>query len=78
MLRMQQDLPPVEKTEKEHTKMDSQLARIYKAAASGDPLSGSASAHLSPDGKSVQIILEMASADSPVPGKPRHNSRDQL
>ena len=61
-----QDLPPPEWTEKEPTKMDSQLADLYEDALADLPMHRSP-LPISADAQRVQVILEMVSEDAPVP-----------
>lgn len=60
-----QDLPPEENAEKEHTNMNSELARIYKAALAGEQQEGGAEP--SSDTERVQVVLEMVSPDAAIP-----------
>ena len=62
-----QELPPAEQSEKKHVNMDSRLADLYEDAVSGGQAAPDSTLPLSSDSQRVQVILEMASSDAPVP-----------
>lgn len=63
-----QEMPPVDLGEKKYHNMDSRLAAMYEKMLAGDGSGASDSAvPLNSGPERVQVILEMASADAPIP-----------
>ena len=63
-----QEMPSIDTGEKKYPNMDSRLGSMYEKMLAGDDQRTSDSAvPLSSDGGMVQVILEMVSADAPIP-----------
>lgn len=63
-----QEMPTIDLEEKKYSNMDSRLASMYEEMLAGDEPGMSDSAVLfSSDGDRVQVVLEMVSADAPIP-----------